>query len=202
MLHRNILNILSPSCFAVCGHHLPPRIAIVFSILPTCTKLLHVTFVNFPHPLLLKHIPFLLVYSTISHYVSSTLIWRGWEAFHVIPDTTEIQNAFDTIYRRSIMPCIKLPVPTLYVHSRFSRPERSPQTGINQGLNNKTKGGRIICARCHRGMEKSETRSIRFKKKNLRSDVSTCPKTLDAASDTLFIETVRHTTEVLRSVSP
>ena len=28
-----VLLILSPSCFAVCGHHLPPRIAIVFSLL-------------------------------------------------------------------------------------------------------------------------------------------------------------------------
>ena len=28
MLHRNVLLILSPSCFAVCGHHLSPRIAI------------------------------------------------------------------------------------------------------------------------------------------------------------------------------
>ena len=33
MLHRNCLLILSPACFAVCGHHLPPRIAIVFSLL-------------------------------------------------------------------------------------------------------------------------------------------------------------------------
>ena len=33
ILHRNCLLILSPSCFAVCGHHLSPRIAIVFSVL-------------------------------------------------------------------------------------------------------------------------------------------------------------------------
>ena len=34
MLHtRNFLLILSPCCFAVCGHHLSPRIAIVFSLL-------------------------------------------------------------------------------------------------------------------------------------------------------------------------
>ena len=32
MLHRNFLLILSPCCFAVCGHRLPPRIAIVFSL--------------------------------------------------------------------------------------------------------------------------------------------------------------------------
>ena len=32
-LHRNLLLILSPSCFTVCGHHLSPRIAIVFSLL-------------------------------------------------------------------------------------------------------------------------------------------------------------------------
>ena len=29
-LHRKILHILSPSCFAVCGHHLSLSIAIVF----------------------------------------------------------------------------------------------------------------------------------------------------------------------------
>ena len=33
VLHRKGLLILSPSCFAVCGHHLSPRIAIVFSLL-------------------------------------------------------------------------------------------------------------------------------------------------------------------------
>ena len=33
MLHRNFLLILSPSWFAVCGHHPSPRIAIVFSLL-------------------------------------------------------------------------------------------------------------------------------------------------------------------------
>ena len=33
ILHRNCLLILSPSCFAVCGHHLSPRTAIVFSLL-------------------------------------------------------------------------------------------------------------------------------------------------------------------------
>ena len=33
ILHRNFLPILSPSCFAVCGHHLSPRTAIVFSLL-------------------------------------------------------------------------------------------------------------------------------------------------------------------------
>ena len=33
ILHRNCLLILSPSRFAVCGHHLSPRIAIVFSLL-------------------------------------------------------------------------------------------------------------------------------------------------------------------------
>ena len=32
MLHINILLILSTSCFAVCGHHLSPRIAIVLSL--------------------------------------------------------------------------------------------------------------------------------------------------------------------------
>ena len=39
MLHRNVLLILSPSCFAVCGHHLSPRIKhavppCIFHILP------------------------------------------------------------------------------------------------------------------------------------------------------------------------
>ena len=33
ILHRNFLLILSPSCFAVCCHHLSPRIATVFSLL-------------------------------------------------------------------------------------------------------------------------------------------------------------------------
>ena len=33
MLHTNFLLILSPCCLAVCGHHLSPRIAIVFSLL-------------------------------------------------------------------------------------------------------------------------------------------------------------------------
>ena len=33
ILHRNCVLILSPSRFAVCGHHISPRIAIVFSLL-------------------------------------------------------------------------------------------------------------------------------------------------------------------------
>ena len=33
ILHRNCLLFLSPFCFAVCGHHISPRIAIVFSLL-------------------------------------------------------------------------------------------------------------------------------------------------------------------------
>ena len=33
IFHWNCLLILSPSCFAVCGHHLSPWIAIVFSLL-------------------------------------------------------------------------------------------------------------------------------------------------------------------------
>ena len=33
ILHKNCLLFLSLSCFAVCGHHLSPRIAIVFSLL-------------------------------------------------------------------------------------------------------------------------------------------------------------------------
>ena len=33
ILHRNCSLTLSPACFAVCGHHLSPRIAIVFSLL-------------------------------------------------------------------------------------------------------------------------------------------------------------------------
>ena len=43
--HRNCLLILSPSCFAVCGHHLSPRIAIVFSLLSESTKLCYATYV-------------------------------------------------------------------------------------------------------------------------------------------------------------
>ena len=42
--------ILFPSCFAACGHHLSPRIAIVFSSLSSVpNELLHVTFFHFPH---------------------------------------------------------------------------------------------------------------------------------------------------------
>ena len=33
VLHRNFSVFLSPSCFAACGHHLSPKIAIVFSLL-------------------------------------------------------------------------------------------------------------------------------------------------------------------------
>ena len=44
ILHGNCLLILSPSCFAVCGHHLSPRIAIVFSLLSSL-PLFHVTHV-------------------------------------------------------------------------------------------------------------------------------------------------------------
>ena len=71
MLHRNVLLILSPSCFAVCGHHLSPRIAIVFSLLSSVPNF------SMPHSsifLISYHIPFLLVYFTFSHYVSSTLL--------------------------------------------------------------------------------------------------------------------------------
>ena len=42
LLHRNVLLILSSSRFAFCGH-LSPRIAIVFSVLSTCTNFLNVT---------------------------------------------------------------------------------------------------------------------------------------------------------------
>ena len=42
--------ILSPSSLAVCAHHLFPRIAIVFSLLPNVPNFfLHVTSVYFPH---------------------------------------------------------------------------------------------------------------------------------------------------------
>ena len=37
-LHRNLLHILSPSCFAVCGHHLSSSIATVFSLLPNASN--------------------------------------------------------------------------------------------------------------------------------------------------------------------
>ena len=33
VVHRNFLLVLSPSCFAPCGHHLSPRIAIASSLL-------------------------------------------------------------------------------------------------------------------------------------------------------------------------
>ena len=59
------LLIVSRSCFALCGHHLSPRIVIVFSLLKLwCTEFLHVTFVYFPH--LLTHPVLLLVHFTFS----------------------------------------------------------------------------------------------------------------------------------------
>ena len=58
---------------AVCAHRLSPRIAIVFSLLSSAPKLLHFAFVYFPH-VPLQYIPFLLLYFTLSKYVSSTLL--------------------------------------------------------------------------------------------------------------------------------
>ena len=47
---------LSPSCFAVCGHHLSPRIAIVFSLLSSVPNFpMSHQFVYFPHLLVLTH---------------------------------------------------------------------------------------------------------------------------------------------------
>ena len=51
IIHRNILLILSPSCFAACCHHPFPSIAIMFSPLSSVSnsELLYATFVCFPH---------------------------------------------------------------------------------------------------------------------------------------------------------
>ena len=72
ILHRKFLLILLYYCFAVCGHHLSPRIAIVFSLLSRVPNFSTSRSVYFPH--LLRHISFLLVHFTFSLYVSSTLL--------------------------------------------------------------------------------------------------------------------------------
>ena len=56
-LQKKRLLILFLSCLAVCGHHLSPRIAIIFSLPLDVPKSLHVTSVYFPH-LVLWHVPF------------------------------------------------------------------------------------------------------------------------------------------------
>ena len=68
----NVLLILSPSCFAVCRHHLSPRITIVFSLLSNIPNF------SMSHSciFLISHASrFSLVYFTFSHYVSSTLLF-------------------------------------------------------------------------------------------------------------------------------
>ena len=62
---RNFSLILSPSCFAVCGHHLSPRIAIVFSLLIPNFSMSHSSLflISSTHPVP----PF--VHFTFSHYV-------------------------------------------------------------------------------------------------------------------------------------
>ena len=74
---------LSPSCFAFCGHHLSPRIAIVFLLLSRVPNFLHITFVYADY-LLLQHILFLLVHFTFSHNVSSALVCFATRARHCI----------------------------------------------------------------------------------------------------------------------
>ena len=61
------LLIFRPCCFAVCGHHLSPRITIVFSLLSSVPN------VSMSHSsifIISWHIPYLLVHFTWSHYVS------------------------------------------------------------------------------------------------------------------------------------
>ena len=41
-LHRNLSHILSPSCFAVCGHYLSPSIAVVFSLFSKASNEVHI----------------------------------------------------------------------------------------------------------------------------------------------------------------
>ena len=68
-LHRFFLLMLSPCCFAVCGHHLTPRIAIFFSLLCSAP--------NFSMP----HSSTFLIYSSntsrSSFYVSHSPTMRG-----------------------------------------------------------------------------------------------------------------------------
>ena len=68
ILHRNFSLILSPSCFIVCGHHLFPRIAIVFSLLSSLPDLpCHIRQIS--SSLLTHPVPQI----TFSYYVSPTL---------------------------------------------------------------------------------------------------------------------------------
>ena len=86
VLHRNCLLILSPFCFTVCGHHLSPRIAIVFSLLSSLpnsnSSMSHTSNSSSPpltHP---------VVYFTFSYYVSPTLYGCATQAHtcsHVLP---------------------------------------------------------------------------------------------------------------------
>ena len=75
ILHRNCLLILSSSCFAVCGHHLSPKIAIVLSLYSLVYQTLlpcHIRLISSSPPLA-HPVPLLLVYFTFPYYVSPTL---------------------------------------------------------------------------------------------------------------------------------
>ncbi|CAN0059728.1 unnamed protein product, partial [Sphacelaria rigidula] len=50
--------ILSSSCFAVCGHHVSPSVAIVFSLLSNASNIFMPPFVHAPHfPPLARPVP-------------------------------------------------------------------------------------------------------------------------------------------------
>ena len=68
-----MLTTLSPSCFAYCGHHLSPRIAIVFSLLSNVQNFFASHYYIFLISSSTSRSSSLIVYFTLSRYVSSTL---------------------------------------------------------------------------------------------------------------------------------
>ena len=84
--------ILSPSCFAVCGHHPSPRIAIVFSLLSSVPNFStsHSSIYLIPSSNTSRS--FLRISFTFSHYMSSTLYCIATRAhlcifFHLLSAT-------------------------------------------------------------------------------------------------------------------
>ena len=87
--HRNVCSsLLFPLLVPfACGHHLSPRIGIVFSLAIWCTTLLPATFVYFPHSPTLLPATFLLVHFTSSQCVSPTppLLTHLGTSVHLLP---------------------------------------------------------------------------------------------------------------------
>ena len=82
ILHKIVTLTLCPSCFAFCGHHVSPGIAIVFSLhIIWCCKFLHITVVFFPR--LLQHISFLRVHFIFSPNVSFILFCSATRTRHL-----------------------------------------------------------------------------------------------------------------------